>query len=80
MAHDGHIRHKNYEFTSVRGPVPTFAFSHVLDPHFEDLDPMVYAVHTLGTAFSGNILEFTYVGGPVPFLITRHGQIFHPES
>ena len=33
--------------------------------------------HTLETAPSGSIPEFTYVGGPVPSLVTGHGQVFH---
>jgi hypothetical protein len=26
----------------------------------------------------GSILEFTYIGGPVPSLVTSHGQVLHP--
>jgi hypothetical protein len=80
MAHDGHIRNKNYEFIGTKGPAPMFAFSHALDLHFRDLDPVVYGGHTLGTALSGSILEFTYIGGSVPSLATSHGQIFHLGS
>ena len=68
MAHGGHIRHKNYEFTGVRGPAPASAFNRVLDLRSEDLDPMVYGGHTLGTALSSSIPEFTYIGGPVSSL------------
>jgi hypothetical protein len=32
--------------------------------------------HTLETAHGGCILEFTYVGGLGPSLITSHGQAF----
>ena len=66
MAHGGHIHHENYEFTSVRGPVPAFTFSYVLDLRFEDLDPTVYVGHTLRTTLNGSILEFTYIGGRYP--------------
>jgi hypothetical protein len=78
MAHDGHIRHENYEFTDIKGLAPTS--SYILDLRFRDLDPMVYGRHTLKTALSGNILEFTYIGGPVPSVAMSHSQIFHPGS
>jgi hypothetical protein len=41
---------------------------------------MVYGRHTLKTTLSGNILEFTYIGGPVPSVAMSHSQIFHPGS
>ena len=66
MAHGDHIRHKNYEFISAKGPAPTTAFSRGLDLHPRDLDPVVPRGHTLGTALGGCILEFTYVGGQYP--------------
>ena len=50
MAHDDHICHENYEFTSVRGPAPVSAFSYGLDLRIGDLDPVVYSGHTLKTA------------------------------
>jgi hypothetical protein len=80
MAHSSHIRHKNYEFTDVGGLAPAFAFSCGPDLLIRDLDPMVYGEYTLRITLSGSILEFTYVEGPVPSLITSHGQIFHPGS
>ena len=80
MAHSGHIRHENYEFTSVGGPAPASAFIRVLDLSSRDLDPMVFGGHTLRTALSSNTLEFTYIGGLVPSLATSHDQIFHPGS
>jgi hypothetical protein len=55
-------------------------FSHGLDLCPRDLDPVVHGGHTLRTALGGNILEFTYIGGTVPSLITSHGQIFHLGS
>jgi hypothetical protein len=64
MAHGGHIRHENYEFTDIEGLAPTS--SCVLDLRFRDLDPVVYDGHTLKTALSGNILEFTYIRGQYP--------------
>ena len=73
MDHGGHIHHENHEFTGVEGPVPTFAFSHGSDLHLGYLDSVSYGGHTLGTAFSGSILEFTYIGGTVPSLIIGHG-------
>jgi hypothetical protein len=63
MAHNGRICHKNYEFTSVKGPAPTSAFSHVLNLHSRDLDPTAYVEQALRTALSGNILEFTCIWG-----------------
>jgi hypothetical protein len=45
MAHDSHIRHENYVFTSVGGPAPASAFSRVLDLRSGDLDPVVYGGH-----------------------------------
>ena len=77
MAHGGHIHHENHEFTGVEGPVPTFTFSHGLDLHPRDLDPLVYGGHTIGTALCGSFLEFTYIGGPVPSIIIGHGQVFY---
>jgi hypothetical protein len=73
MAHDSYIRHENYEFIGVEGPAPMFAFSHGLDLRSRDLDPMVYSRHTLRTALSGSIPDFTYIGGQVPSLATCHG-------
>jgi hypothetical protein len=66
MAHGGHIRHKNYEFTGAGGPAPASAFSHALDLCFRDLYPAVYDGHTLETTLSGSIPEFTYIGGQYP--------------
>ena len=65
MAHGSHIRHENYEFIGIEGPAPTSIFSHSQVLHPGDLDPVAYEGHTLGTALSGCILEFTYIGGPV---------------
>jgi hypothetical protein len=39
-----------------------------------------YILLTLTTINSGSILEFTYIGGPVPSLATAHGQVFHLGS
>jgi hypothetical protein len=39
---------------------------------------MFHGRHTLRIALSTSILEFTYIGGLVPSLVTSHGQIFHP--
>jgi hypothetical protein len=66
MAHDGHIRHENYEFTGVGGPALASAFSRALDLRIRDLDPVVYDGHTLRTALNGCILEFTYIGVQYP--------------
>ena len=67
MAHCGHIYHENHEFIGIEGPTATFTFSHCSNLHPEDLDPMAYSGHTLGTALSGSIPEFTYIGGQYPF-------------
>ena len=64
MAHGGHIRRENYEFTGVGGPAPMFAFSRIPDLRSGDLDPVVYGRRTLRTTLSGSILESTYIGGP----------------
>ena len=63
MAHDGHIHHENHEFIGVEGLAPASTFSRGPDLHSGDLDPMAYGGHTLETALSGSILEFTYIGG-----------------
>jgi hypothetical protein len=76
MAHGGHIRHENHEFTGIEGPTPTFAFSSSPNLHPGDLDPVAYDGQTLRTALNSSILEFTYIGGPVPSLIIGHGQVF----
>ena len=80
MAHNGHICHENHEFIGVEGPTPASIFGRGLNLRPGDLDPMAYSGHTLGTALSGSILEFTYIGGPVPSLATSHDQVFHPRS
>jgi len=77
MAHDSHIHHENYEFTGIGGPALVSTFGLVLDLSSRDLDPVVYGGHTLGIALSGSIPEFTYIGGPVPSLVTSHGQVLH---
>ena len=66
MAHGGHIRHENYEFTGVGGPAPMFAFSRIPDLRSGDLDPVVYGGRTLGTTLNGSIPKSTYIGGPYP--------------
>jgi hypothetical protein len=66
MAHAGHIHHKNYEFTGVKGLVPASAFSRGLDLRLGDLDPVAHDRHTLGTAPSSSILVFTYIGCQYP--------------
>ena len=80
MAHGSHIYHENYEFIGVKRPAPVSAFSRGQDLRPRDLDPVVYGEHTLKTTLNGSILEFTYIGGAVPSLITSRGQIFHPGS
>jgi hypothetical protein len=80
MAHVNHIRYKNYEFISIEGPALVSTFSHGPNLYPGDLDPVVHGGHTLRTAPGGNILEFTYIGGSVPSLVTSHGQIFHLGS
>jgi len=73
MAHGGHIRRKNYEFISIKGPAPTSA--HGYDPNLCHKNPrhVARSGHTLGTVSDGSILEFTYPEVPVPSLTTGHG-------
>jgi len=78
MAHGNHIRLESYEFTGVGGPASVSAFSRFLDLSSRDLDPAVYGGNTLGTTLSGSILEFTYIGGPVPSFAMSRGQVFCP--
>jgi hypothetical protein len=63
MDHDGHIRHENHKFIDVEGPAPASAFGRGSGLHLGDLDLVAYDEHTLATTLSGNILEFTYIGG-----------------
>jgi hypothetical protein len=73
-AHDGHIHHKNYEFISTKGPASASARSY--NPNLSHGDPgrVARSGHTLGTAFGGNISEFTYPEGLVPSSTTSSGQ------
>jgi hypothetical protein len=66
MAHDGHIRRKNYEFISTKGLAPASARSY--DPNLchGDLGRVALSGHTLRTTSDGGILEFTYLEGLVP--------------
>ena len=72
-AHGGRIHHGNPEFIGIKWSAPISVFDHSQVLHPRDLDPMAYGEHTLGMALSGCILEFTYIGGPVPSLITGRG-------
>ena len=69
MAHGGHICRKNYEFTSIKGPVAVTAYGY--DPNLchRDLRHVAHNGHTLETALGGCILEFTYLEGPIRSLI-----------
>ena len=80
MAHGGHIRHKNYEFTSIKGLAPVFALSHGPYLHLGDLDSMVHGGHTLRITLRGCILEFTCIGGLAPSHVTGHGLDFRLGS
>jgi hypothetical protein len=66
MAYGDHIRHKNYKFTSIKGPAPTSAYSHDPNLHLGDLGPVAHGRHILGTALRCSILESTYIGGMFP--------------
>jgi hypothetical protein len=57
----------------TKGPVLAPALGHGLDFHLGNLYPMAYCGRTLKTTHRGCILEFTYLGGPVPSLIINHG-------
>ena len=74
MAHGGHIRRKNYEFTSIKWPAPTSARSYDPNLYHGDLGRVAHSGHTLRTASSGSILEFTYPEEPVPSLTAGRGQ------
>jgi hypothetical protein len=80
MALGGHIRRKNYEFTSIKGPALTTA--HGYDPNLCHRDPghVAHNGHTLKTASGGSILEFTYPEGLVPTLTTGRGQASHSRN
>jgi hypothetical protein len=80
MAHDGHIHHKNYEFISAKGLAPMSAFSRGPDLHPRDLNPVAHGGHTLRTALGGCILEFTYLEGPAPSIITGRGHVSCPGN
>ena len=74
MALGGHIRRKNYKFTSIKGSAPASACGY--DPNLYHRDPghVAHSGHTLRTASDGSILEFTYPEGPVPSLTIGRGQ------
>ena len=63
MAHGGHIRHENYEFTSIKGSALVSTNGHGPNLYNRDLGPVACGGHTLRTTPDGSILEFTYVGG-----------------
>ena len=77
MAHSGHICHENLGSIGIEGLALMSALGHGLDIHPRNLDPMAYGRHTLRTTLRGCILEFTYIGGPTPSLITSYGLVFH---
>ena len=70
MAHGSHIRRKNYKFISIKGPAPTPTRRYDPSLYHGDLGCVAHGGHPLRTAFGGYILEFTYLEGPVPSLIT----------
>jgi hypothetical protein len=80
MALMGHIPLGNHMVDHIRGPIPTSALGHSLDPHLKNLGLVAYGERTLRTANKSCILEFTNTGDPVPSLITDHGQTFHLGS
>jgi hypothetical protein len=80
MAHDGHIRRKNYEFIGAKGLAPMSTFSRGPDLHPRDLDPTAHGGHTLRTALRGCILEFTYLEGLAPSIITGRGHVSCPGN
>jgi hypothetical protein len=73
MASTGHILLGNHAVNHTKGSAPTSALGHGVDLHLKNLGPTAYGGHTLGTAHRGCILEFTYVWGLWPSLITGHG-------
>ena len=75
-----HILLGNHMVNHTKGSVPMSTLGHGPDLHIGNLGHMAYGGCTLRTTHGGCILEFTYVGGPGPSLISSHGQAFHPES
>ena len=80
MASTGHILLGNHVVNHTKGLTPASALGHGLDLHLWNLGPMTYGGRTLGTVYNGCVLEFTYIGGSGPSLITSHGRDFHPGS
>jgi hypothetical protein len=78
MAHGGHIRRENYKFIGVKGPAPASAYSYSPNLCHGDLGPVARGGHTLETVLGSIILEFAYVGGPVPSLVSSHGYVLRP--
>ena len=73
MAMTNHILLGNHAVNHTKGPTPMFALGHSPNLHLRNPSPTAYGRRTLGTAYGGCILEFTYIGGPGPFLTTSHG-------
>jgi hypothetical protein len=80
MALTGHILLENHAVNHTKGPVPTSTFGHKPDLHLRNLGPVAYGGRALRTIRGGCILEFTYVGGLGPSLITNHSRDFHPRN
>jgi hypothetical protein len=72
MPRIGHICHKNYGFIDIEGPEPMSTLRHGLDFRYGELNPVTHGRHTVRSALSSSILEFTYIGGKYS-LITSHG-------
>jgi hypothetical protein len=78
MARGGHIHHENYGFIGADGLASMPAISHSLDLHVGNMRSVAHGGHTPETAHGGCILEFIYLKGQEPLLVTGCGQVFHP--
>jgi hypothetical protein len=73
MAHNGHIHSENYRFIGANGLALASTISHNLDLHLGNLGHMAHGGHTPRTALGGCILEYIYLEGSVPSLVTSRG-------
>jgi hypothetical protein len=75
MTHSGHTHRENYGFIGTNRPAPASVFSRSLGLHLRNLGLVAHGEHTPETAHRGRIPEYTYPEGPIPSLVTSHGQV-----
>jgi hypothetical protein len=75
MTHSGHTHRENYGFIGANRPAPASVFSRSLGLHLGNLGLVAHGEHTPRTAHGGCIPEYTYPEGPIPSLVTSHGQV-----